>query len=110
MDVFLFFGEEQLDRAVQLKAGLMALIELAAEGFGARRLVLCLQRNATGLQALVRDLGWVGFELITLCHWQAPAMKTERSSSFSSVSTTSSSVFSDDDVTSERWLFMGMEV
>jgi hypothetical protein len=108
----------------------MALIELASECFSCDRLVICLERNAPGLRkfamlgtislvpiantfltdGLVRDLGWVGFELITLSHWvQSDPVQTQASGSFSSTSTMSS-VFSDDDITSEKWLFMGMEV
>lgn len=107
--LFLFFDQVQ---GTELKHGLMALIELATECFKCDWLVLCLERNGEGIQGLMRDLGWVGFELVTLAHW----MRTEnndqvknRSGSFSSTSTTSS-VFSDDDLTSERWLFVGMEL
>ena len=112
---------------------LMALIELATECFACDRLVICLERNAQGLcgspqlfptldaglttrlqGGLMRDLGWVGFELVTLAHWvptdlPGPAGPGARCGSFSSVSS-SSSVFSDDDITSEKWLFMGMEL
>ncbi|KAF8254014.1 hypothetical protein K440DRAFT_152143 [Wilcoxina mikolae CBS 423.85] len=109
--LFLFF-EHVAD--TQLKHGLMALIELATECFACDRLVICLERNAEGLHGLVRDLGWVGFELVTLAHWvytdiPKSAGPSARCGSFSSVST-SSSVFSDDDITSEKWLFMGMEL
>lgn len=121
--LFLFF---EAVGGTQLKPGLMALIELASECFACDRLVICLERNAPGLRkissfpsffdmvpnllidGLVRDLGWVGFELITLSHWvQSDPIPT--SGSFSSTSTMSS-VFSEDDITSEKWLFMGMEV
>jgi len=110
--LFLFFEHVA---GTQLKQGLITLIELASECFGCERLVICLARNAEGLQGLVRDLGWVGFELVTLAHWipQHDIPKafgsSIRSGSFSSVST-SSSVFPEDDVTSEKWLFMGMEL
>jgi len=110
--LFLFFEHVA---GTQLKQGLITLIELASECFSCERLVICLERNAEGLHGLVRDLGWVGFELVTLAHWiqqhdipKAPGSSL-RSGSFSSVSTTSS-VFSEDDVTSEKWLFMGMEL
>lgn len=112
--LFLFFEHIA---GTQLKHGLMALIELATECFACDRLVICLQRNAEGLRGLVRDLGWVGFELITLAHWVqteiprhgAAGGPAVRCGSFSSVST-SSSAFSDDEITSEKWLFMGMEL
>jgi len=112
--LFLFFEHIA---GTQLKHGLMALIELATECFACDRLVICLQRNAEGLRGLVRDLGWVGFELITLAHWVQTEIPRHgavggpavRCGSFSSVST-SSSAFSDDEITSEKWLFMGMEL
>jgi len=110
--LFLFF--EQV-AATQLKTGLMALIELASECFTCDRLVICLERNGDGLQNLIRDLGWVGFELITLQHWARTSTGDRgslRSASFSSTSTSSSSilVMEDQDYTSGKWLFMGMEV
>ncbi|TGZ77863.1 hypothetical protein EX30DRAFT_374346, partial [Ascodesmis nigricans] len=105
--MFLFF---QHVAGTQLKQGLMALIELASECFECDRLVICLERAGEGLQGLVRDLGWVGFELITLSHWMyAGEGASVRSSSFSSTST-ESSIFSEDDTTSETWLYMGMEL
>lgn len=112
--LFLFFEHVA---GTQLKHGLMALIELASECFMCERLVMCLERNAEGLRSLVRDLGWVGFELITLAHWvqqheldmPRPTGPSFRTGSFSSVSSTSS-VYSEDDITSEKWLFMGMEL
>lgn len=110
--LFLFFRHVA---GTQLKHGLMALIELATECFACDRLVICLERDGEGLHGLVRDLGWVGFELVTLAHWMQTeiphvnGLPSARCGSFSSVST-SSSVFSDDEITSEKWLFMGMEL
>jgi oligosaccharide translocation protein RFT1 len=109
--LFLFFEHVA---GTQLKHGLMALIELASECFACDRLIICLERNAEGLQSLVRDLGWVGFELVTLSRWVQHDIPRKsgpqaRCGSFSSVSTTSS-VFSEDEVTSEKWLFLEMEV
>ncbi|KAI5821449.1 ornithine decarboxylase antizyme-domain-containing protein [Pyronema omphalodes] len=113
--LFLFF-EHVAD--TELKHGLMALIELATECFSCDRLVICLERNAEGLNGLMCDLGWVGFELATLAHWNHTDMPLRPSSSarcgsFSSVST-SSSIFSDNnedlEITSEKWLFMAMEL
>ena len=112
-------------------ARLMALIELATECFSCDRLVICLERDGEGLRrdtpphhqphtllihhtdGLVRDLGWVGFELVTLVRWAHTDIpggpRSARCGSFSSVST-SSSIFSDDEITSEKWLFMCMEL
>lgn len=105
-----------IPRTIKLtQASLMALIELASECFTCDRLVICLERNGDGLQNLIRDLGWVGFELITLQHWARTSTGDRgslRSASFSSTSTSSSSilVMEDQDYTSGKWLFMGMEV
>ena len=69
---------------------LMALIELAdSAGLGCSQLVVCLSRlaDAAELNGLMRDLRWVGFGLVTLAAWtQRPEM------------------------TSEEWLFLGMDV
>jgi len=116
--LFLFFENVE---GTQLKHGLIALIELATECFNCDRLVICLDRKTDGLRNLIRDFGWVGFELITLAHWlphpsinDASSTRSDsfssnssgRSGSFSSISSSSS----DDDVTSEGWIFVGMEL
>lgn len=71
---------------------LMALLELAsASDFTCERLVACLDRDAESkdeLEDLTRDLGWVGFEPVTLEAW-SPGMV---------------------EVTSPRWLLLAMEV
>ena len=69
---------------------LMALIELASSaGFDCTRLVVCLSRLADGaeLTGLMRDLRWVGFELVTLAAWTKQH-----------------------EITSDEWLFLEMEV
>jgi len=126
--LFLFFEHVE---GTQLKHGLIALIELASECFNCDRLVICLDRKTDRIHSLIRDLGWVGFELITLSHWlqqdniaspQAMASivfpptppssyssTNARSGSFSSVSSTTSSV-ADEEVTSDQWIFVGMEL
>ena len=51
---------------------LMALIDIADySNFRCSRLVICVQRtiNAFEMDGLIRDLGWVGFELTTLAAW-----------------------------------------
>ena len=52
------------------------------------------------LDQLIHDLGWVGFELITLSHWidDGKNLRAEKDES---------STVSD---TSEFWLFLGMEL
>jgi len=92
--LFLFFQELAV---LPLKEGLVALIELATDCYNCDQLVLCLDRRTHGLHQLIHDLGWVGFELITLSHW----VDDGRSSGPGKIA------LSD---TSEFWLFMGMEL
>ena len=68
---------------------LMALIELAESPMGCARLVICIDRDISRnhAQTLMKSLRWVGFEPVTLDHWAG-----------------------DVDITSDKWLFMGMEV
>ena len=66
----------------------MALIELASSStLQCDQLVVCLDRSMdpANMSALVRDLGWVGFELTTLAPWTGA------------------------DVTSKKWLMLAME-
>jgi hypothetical protein len=67
----------------------MALIELASAPLNCTKLVVCLDRMTPGgsSKSLMRDLGWVGFELITLGEWAGRK-----------------------DIVSNRWIFLGMEV
>lgn len=86
--LFVFYDRGVID--AELKQGLMALIELAESALGCARLVLAIDRGITRPQAqgLMKSLRWVGFEPTTLDAWADD----------------------DVDVTSEQWLFMGMEV
>ncbi|KAI1501467.1 ornithine decarboxylase antizyme-domain-containing protein [Biscogniauxia marginata] len=72
-----------------LKQALIALIELADGPMGCAHIVICVDRLMPNdfAKSLMKSLQWVGFELTTLDHWAK-----------------------DVDVTSDRWLFMGMEV
>jgi len=66
----------------------MALIELAETVFALSQVVICLDRAAaTDSKAFMKSLQWVGFELITLDMWAREL-----------------------DATSDKWLFLGMEV
>lgn len=85
----IFFDKQVV--GVDLKPGLMALLELAAhERFDCGQLVIALDRtiNKPDLTDLMRDLGWVGFELTKL---DALASGAE-------------------DCVSQKWLFLGMEI
>lgn len=72
-----------------LKKALVAMIELAETPLGCSRLVVCIDRSieAEDMQSLSKGLQWAGFELETLDHWAGVR-----------------------DVTSDKWLFMGVEV
>lgn len=66
----------------------MALLELASfDDVECDRLVVGVDRNAENVEDVTRDLGWVGFELVTLDKWtQAKGC------------------------TSDQWLFLSMDV
>lgn len=85
--LFAFFDSAVVGR--DLKQGLMALIELAEEVFAVSQVVICLDRSIPegDHKAFMKSLRWVGFELITLDMWA-----------------------NDIDVTSDKWVFMGMEI
>ena len=67
----------------------MALIELAEEVFAVSQVVICLDRSVpdADIKGFMNSIRWVGFELVTLDMW-ANAL----------------------DVTSDKWLFTGMEI
>lgn len=70
---------------------LVALMELANDpSFDCTGVVACLHRSigADELKRLMRDLGWVGFSLITLAAWAE----------------------GQEEVTSAKWVFLGLEV
>lgn len=70
----------------------MALFELACTpAFDCTRIVACLERTADGIQDMVRNLGWVGYELSDLEDWTGVAG-------------------SSDVRISDRWLFLAIEV
>jgi len=85
--LFAFFDTAAIGR--DLKQGLMALIELAEAPFGCSQAVICLDRSVpeADSKALMKSLRWVGFELVTLDMWAR-----------------------DMDVTSKKWLFLGIEI
>jgi hypothetical protein len=85
--LFVFFDASVIGR--DLKQGLMELIELAEEVFAVSQIVICVDRSVqeSERQSFSKSLRWVGFELITLDMWSSVR-----------------------DVTSNQWLFMGMEV
>lgn len=64
------------------------MIELA-DPLECSRVVICMERSIPedDAKSLMRSLQWVGFELTTLDHWSKEL-----------------------DTTSNKWLFMGMEV
>ncbi|OTA80774.1 hypothetical protein M434DRAFT_86090 [Hypoxylon sp. CO27-5] len=85
--LFAFFDNGLVGR--DLKHALIALIELADGPLECSNVVICVDRSMPHdyAKTLMKSLQWVGFELTTLDHWAK-----------------------DVDVTSDKWLFMGMEV
>ena len=86
--LFVFFGQGAVGK--ELKSGLMALLELAPE-FDCARVVACIDRSTSDIdhKAMIRNLGWVGFELTTLDGWVHEGGQN---------------------CISDRWLFLGMEI
>ncbi|KAI0015142.1 ornithine decarboxylase antizyme-domain-containing protein [Xylariomycetidae sp. FL0641] len=84
--LFAFFDSGLVSR--DLKPALVALIELAEGPLECSHVVICMDRSMAddSTKSLMRSLQWVGFEMTTLDHWAKGL-----------------------DVTSDRWLFMGME-
>ncbi|KAF2195661.1 hypothetical protein K469DRAFT_699256 [Zopfia rhizophila CBS 207.26] len=86
--MFVFFDQSVIGG--DLKSGLMALLELCdIPYFSCSRLVVCLDRHAElqAMNALTKDLGWIGFQLATLNDFTRG-----------------------DEIISNQWLFMEMEV
>jgi hypothetical protein len=71
------------------KDRLMALIELAESVFAVEQVVVCVDRSVdeADCKPFLKSLRWVGFEAITLDLWAGRL-----------------------DITSEKWLFLGMEI
>lgn len=82
-----FFGAGVVGR--DLKKALVALIELTETPLGCSRLIVCIDRSIEDeeLTGLTKGLQWAGFELETLDQWAEIR-----------------------DVTSSKWIFMGMDV
>lgn len=86
-DLFIFFDSSILQK--DLKQGLLVLFGLAEEVFAVSRVVICLGRSIDNLSrnSLMKNLRWVGFEPTTLSPW------LNRLS-----------------ITSDKWLFLGLEM
>lgn len=64
-----------------------AILELCdLPAFDCGRMVVCVERDAES-RSLMRDLGWVGFEPVTLEEWDGQG-----------------------DITSHKWVFLGMDI
>ncbi|KZM23810.1 uncharacterized protein EKO05_0001021 [Ascochyta rabiei] len=88
--MFVFFDQAVIQSSGDLKAGLMALLELCElDYFACDRLVVAIDRAADST-SLMKDLGWIGFGLATLDKF-VPDDDVEA------------------EVTSQQWLFMEME-
>ncbi|KAI9782664.1 MAG: hypothetical protein M1816_001735 [Peltula sp. TS41687] len=92
--MFVFFEAYTLEQQ-DLKPGLMSIIELATSShFDCSALVVCLDRSIgqKSLRTLIRDLGWVGFDLVTLDAWSMGGSKGP------------------DGSLSSEWVFVAMEL
>ncbi|KAF3919984.1 hypothetical protein AA313_de0210105 [Arthrobotrys entomopaga] len=97
--LFLFFDKGV--NGTELKSGLVALIDLATECFDCQDLVICLDRDTDGLDSLVHNLGWVGLELATLKNWASPELQNKVAAAHK---------LDREYFTSDKWLFLGMEL
>ncbi|KAF3939308.1 hypothetical protein ABW19_dt0201787 [Dactylella cylindrospora] len=97
--LFLFFDKGV--NGTELKSGLVALIDLATECFDCQDLVICLDRDTDGLDSLVHNLGWVGLELVTLKNWASQDLQNQ---------ITATHKLDKEYYTSDKWLFLGMEL
>lgn len=72
---------------------MMAIIDLASDTLDCAQAVVCLDRSifAEDSKALLKNLKWVGFDLITLDSWIKPQSKKMV-------------------LPSTEWLFLGMEL
>lgn len=73
----------------------MAMIDLASGPLDCAQVVVCLERSISDedSNSLLKSLNWVGFELVTLDMWMKPhGGKGEVHD------------------TSDKWLFLGMEL
>lgn len=95
---------------VELKNGLVALMELALEVFDCEKLVLALRRDTgeIGLKTLTSSLGWMGFELVTLSYWQKAADDGEEFGSDGEEQWEKKSKKGNG--ISDKWLFVGIEL
>ena len=88
ISLFAFFEAGIAER--DLKQALVALIELSDSALGCSQLIVCVDRATPDdeAKALIKGLGWAGFSLTTLDHWAGGHL----------------------DVTSKKWVFMGMDI
>jgi len=85
--LFTFFDPSVVTR--DLKQALMAIIDLASGPLTCSHVVVCLDRSVSvdDSKSFLKSLRWVGFELITLDMWMKPHSES-----------------------SDKWLFLGMEL
>ncbi|OJD22606.1 hypothetical protein ACJ73_06049 [Blastomyces percursus] len=91
--LFVFFDRHTCS-GQGFKSGLMALFEIASiSELDCSEMVACIDRSmgATELDDVIRNLGWVGFELSSLRDWVPPSAKAPF-------------------IISNRWLFMAVEI
>ncbi|KAK9464556.1 ornithine decarboxylase antizyme-domain-containing protein [Lipomyces arxii] len=63
--LLIYFDKSMAESNMELKEGLVALLDLATECMQCERAVICLDKQLVETPMLIRDLFWVGFELST---------------------------------------------
>ncbi|KAK9323207.1 ornithine decarboxylase antizyme-domain-containing protein [Lipomyces orientalis] len=62
--LLIYFDKSMADSSMELKAGLVALLDLATECLDCERAVICIDKQLMNLPMLIRNFYWVGFELV----------------------------------------------
>ncbi|KAK7207186.1 ornithine decarboxylase antizyme-domain-containing protein [Myxozyma melibiosi] len=62
--MLIYFDKEMANSRMDLKAGLVAVMDLASELLECERVVICIDRTIMKLHNLVNTFYWVGFELV----------------------------------------------
>ncbi|KAK9389463.1 ornithine decarboxylase antizyme-domain-containing protein [Lipomyces mesembrius] len=62
--LLIYFDKSMADSNMELKAGLVALLDLATECLDCERAVICIDKQLMNLPVLIRNFYWVGFVLL----------------------------------------------
>jgi len=62
--LLIYFDKSLADKKMELKAGLVAVLDLATDSLNCEHAVICLDRQLMDLPTIIRSFYWVGFDLI----------------------------------------------